>query len=181
MLYQDDALWDLATDSRLVETKRKYQDYAAQGLLQSVGPGFSLGALYDAQDQQRVGVPSLFFGFRTLAANFLWMQVEKFWHEGQMHRMLPLMQTSVALDPNFVDAYLIGAWHRAYNMTAKLSETPLELKVFDERRGVIGQRPPLECERHDRLRRRGRFGLLGGGGEGGQQGQREAAGGQGQR
>ena len=32
--------------------------------------------------------------------------------------------------PNFVDAYLLGAWHLAYNLTAKLPETPEPMKVY---------------------------------------------------
>ena len=40
-----------------------------------------------------------------------------------MHRMLPLMKTCVTLDPGFVDAYLLGAWHMAYNATASMPES----------------------------------------------------------
>jgi tetratricopeptide (TPR) repeat protein len=38
------------------------------------------------------------------------------------------MKTTVTLDPNFVDAYLVGSWHLAYNLTAKMEETPPEEK-----------------------------------------------------
>ena len=99
--------------------------YRDAGLLQSVGTQFNVAQLYGSNDQSfGVGVTSLFFGFRKLSANFLWLQVDKYWHLGQVHRMVPLMRTTVTLDPNFIDAFLLGAWHMAYNITAKLEMTP---------------------------------------------------------
>jgi len=62
--------------------------------------------------------------------------VDKFWHQGLMHRMIPLMKTCVTLDPTFVDAYLLGAWHLAYNATAKLPDTPEPLKKFNPKYGL---------------------------------------------
>jgi hypothetical protein len=79
---------------------------------------------------------NLFFGFRKIAANFIWLQVDRFYHEGLTQRMYPLMMTCVALDPHFVDAFLLGAWHLAYNATAHLTDTPEALKTCDPRYGV---------------------------------------------
>ena len=57
--------------------------------------------------------------------------MDRFWHQGMIYRMIPMMKTCVALDPNFVDAYLLGAWHLSYNATAKMDETPQALKTWD--------------------------------------------------
>src|SRR5690606_4545643 len=65
------------------------------------------------------------------AANLVWLEVDRYWHKGQMHRMLPLMKTCVTLDPEFIDAYLLGAWHMAYNATASMSDTAWELRNYD--------------------------------------------------
>lgn len=110
----------------------EFQQHLQDGRLVSAGTQFSAASLYgDPAQSAGVGLTSLFFGFRKLAANFIWLQVDKFWHEGQMHRMVPLMRTTVTLDPTFVDAYLLGAWHLAYNLTAKLPETPEPLKEWN--------------------------------------------------
>ena len=130
----DEDLYSLASASATSELRGEFISYLNDGLLQSAGSQFSTSSLY-AEDTltPNVGVSSLFFGFRKLAANFIWLQVDKFWHLGQMHRMVPLMRTCVTLDPSFVDAYLLGAWHLAYNLTAKLPDTPEGAKEFHEK------------------------------------------------
>ncbi len=84
---------------------------------------------------------NLFFGFRQLAANFIWLEVDRLWHEGTVHLMVPLMESCVLLDPHFIDAYLLGAWHVAYNVTAKLDDTPENLKVWSDEYGTcVGEK-----------------------------------------
>lgn len=131
----DDALWKMAKSPELSGLRSDFIGYLESNRLQSASPRFAASWLYPGENNQMqgVGVTSLFFGFRKVAANFLWLQVDKFWHEGQLHRMVPMMRTCVALDPSFVDAYLLGAWHLAYNITAKLEITPEELKVWSPR------------------------------------------------
>ena len=138
---EDKLIYDLVASEVARPLRVEYSKYLRDRLLQSSGTQFSTASLYDKETHvEGVGLTSLFFGFRKVAANFLWLQVDKYWHSGEMHRMLPLMRTSVALDPNFVDAYLLGAWHLAYNLTAKLPETPEPMKVYfpkyDKRLGV---------------------------------------------
>ena len=128
---EDKLIYDLVSTKDARPLRAEYLQYLGDGLLQSAGTQFQTASLYEKDTRvQGVGLTSLFFGFRKVAANFLWMQVDKYWHSGEMHRMLPLMRTSVALDPNFVDAYLLGAWHLAYNLTAKLPNTPEPMKKF---------------------------------------------------
>jgi len=47
--------------------------------------------------------------------------------------MVPLMKTCVLLDPNFIDAYLLGAWHLGYNATAAMQYTPVPLRVWSDK------------------------------------------------
>ena len=122
---EDNLVWKIATSQEARSIRDSFFEYRDAGLLQSVGTQFNVAHLYGSNDQSfGVGVTSLFFGFRKLSANFLWLQVDKYWHLGQAHRMVPLMRTTVTLDPNFIDAFLLGAWHMAYNITAKLEMTP---------------------------------------------------------
>lgn len=112
----------------------KFDGHLRENKLISVGTQFTATEMYGGEaPTQGVGLTSLFFGFRKLAANFLWLNVDTAWHAGQMHRMVPIMRTTVTLDPNFIDAYLLGAWHLAYNLTAKLPETPEALKEYNEK------------------------------------------------
>jgi len=88
-----------------------------------------------------VSIFNLFFGFRKVAANFIWLQVDRYWHMGHLYKMVPLMKTCVLLDPNFVDAYLLGAWHLGYNATAQMEFTPMPLKVWsDKYQDCLGER-----------------------------------------
>ena len=50
-----------------------------------------------------------------------------------MHRLPALMRTCVTLDPNFIDAYLLGAWHLSYNISAKIPMAPAASKIWYER------------------------------------------------
>ncbi|MDP7638737.1 MAG: hypothetical protein QGG73_03345 [Candidatus Hydrogenedentes bacterium] len=131
----DEDLWKLARAPELSEYCLEFHGYLTSNRLQSAGTQFAASALYQGEGNQvqGVGVTNLFLGFRKLAANFLWLQVDKFWHEGQTHRMIPAMKSCVMLDPSFVDAYLLGAWHLAYNVTAQLEMTPNELKKWSDR------------------------------------------------
>jgi hypothetical protein len=113
---------------------REFLQAAASDRLASIGTQFTAASMYDPEGHtEGVGLTSLFFGLRKVAANFLWLQVDSFWHSGQMHRMVPAMRACVALDPNFIDAYLVGAWHLAYNLTARLPDTPEPQKEFHPR------------------------------------------------
>lgn len=130
----DREVWELATSHDLAEERAAFQAYRdADELLYARN--------IDLANAQSSGVNlfNLFFGFRKVAANFVWMQVDQYWHMGMEHRMLPLMKTTVTLDPNFIDAYLVGAWHLAYNLTAKMEETPPEEKRWlQEHEALVG-------------------------------------------
>jgi hypothetical protein len=127
----DQDIWEFAISSEQEELKQSFLAYYRNGQILSAGTQFDTASLYNKETQaQGVGLTSLFLGFRKLSANFMWLQVDKFYHEGQLHRMVPLMRACVTLDPTFIDAYLLGSWHMAYNITAKLPETPEHKKVL---------------------------------------------------
>jgi tetratricopeptide (TPR) repeat protein len=134
---EDWRVYRLAASPAAKELREQFKSFRQEGRLQTLGTQFTTASLYEEGGQaQGVGLTSLFFGFRKLAANFLWLQVDTFWHAGEVHRLVPLMRTCVTLDPQFVDAYLVGSWHLAYNLTAKLENTPEPEKVFDPKYGA---------------------------------------------
>lgn len=132
----DDQLWAIARSPELKAVRDNFLKLVREDKL-----AFAKGIAYAEAQQSGVNVFNLFFGFRKIAANFLWLQVDRFWHQGMYWRMIPLMKTCVALDPNFVDAYLLGSWHLAYNATAKMPETPMQEKEWHPRYQVcVGEK-----------------------------------------
>lgn len=135
----DKEIWQAARSDALAEQRRNFLEYRRNEELYTLGTQFGVSDLY-ASDAN-VNIANLFFGFRKVAANFVWLQVDKFWHAGQVHRMIPSMRTTVALDPNFVDAYLLGAWHMAYNITAQLPVTPPRAREWNPKyKAWLGKR-----------------------------------------
>lgn len=122
--YEHD-LFQVAQSEALAAQRESFVGYARNSQLE-----FARNIQYAEAQASGVNIFNIFFGFRKVAANFVWLQVDRFWHMGMMHRMIPLMKTCVVLDPNFVDAYLLGSWHLAYNVTAKMPETPTSLKKW---------------------------------------------------
>jgi hypothetical protein len=130
----EDELWDLSCNPELEGVRKKFFDYRRKNQLATLGTQFGLSDMYD--QGTLVSLTNMFFGFRKMAANLVWLQVDKYFHSGSIHRMIPLMNTTVALDPNFVDAYLLGAWHLAYNVTAEMTGAPERMKTYNFRHDV---------------------------------------------
>ena len=127
---QDRLIWALASGPALKGQREDFQRYSREKRLTPVGSRFDPSAIY-AQGGASVSLSNIFFGFRKVAANFVYLQWDRYWHQGMIHRMIPIMNTCVALDPNFVDAFLLGAWHLAYNVTAHMPDTPEPLKEWN--------------------------------------------------
>ena len=132
-------VFKLASGDVLGAQRDQFLKYSSESKISSVASKFDPSAVYT--EGVNVSLANIFFGFRKVAANFLWLQVDKYWHQGLEQRMIPTMKMCVWLDPTFVDAYLLGAWHLAYNMTAKLPDTPEPLKEWNEKyQARIGQK-----------------------------------------
>jgi len=127
-----DLLFDLVRSDALHDTRKAF---LTKGREEELKLGQFEGYVSGAN------VFNLFFGFRQLAANFIWLEVDRLWHEGAVHLMVPLMESCILLDPHFIDAYLLSAWQMAYNVTAKLGDTPPHLKRWSDEYGVcVGEK-----------------------------------------
>jgi len=91
---------------RFLQLARESKVTLTEGLIEWSNPDVS------------ANVGALVLGFRKLAADMLWLKFDQYWHTGLYQRMLPIMETVVLLDPHFIEAYALGAWHFAYNVTA---------------------------------------------------------------
>lgn len=115
----DKRLWTFARSDFAKEERRVFLDLAKKQKLL-----FATDIAYAEAQAGGVNVFNLFFGFRKVAANLVWLEVDRYWHQGNVYRMQTLMRTCVALDPQFIEAYLVGAWHLSYNATAQMPDTP---------------------------------------------------------
>ena len=102
---RDIALWNLAQSTEAGPLRKELWDAHRDGRVAAFGTQLGIAGLYQDRGTQ-ISLANMFFGFRKMAANLIWLEVDRFWHKGQMHRMLPLMKTCVTLDPEFIDAYL---------------------------------------------------------------------------
>ena len=126
-----DLVFKLAAGDVLAKQREEFLEYSRDRKISSVASEFDPSAAYS--EGVNVSLANIFFGFRKVAANFIWLQVDRYWHQGMEQRMIPLMRMCTWLDPTFVDAFQLAAWHISYNMTAKLPDTPEPLKQWNEK------------------------------------------------
>ncbi|MCM8818456.1 MAG: hypothetical protein NC915_03135 [Candidatus Omnitrophica bacterium] len=55
-------------------------------------------------------------GFKGLAADLLWLNIENYWHSGQHYKMLPLFEAIAWLQPTYIVVWAVGGWHMSYNI-----------------------------------------------------------------
>jgi hypothetical protein len=78
-------------------------------------------------------------GFRTVAADLLWLKAERVWDGGDWWAMLPILDAVTQLDPHFILAWQVYGWHAAYNLHAE-SETIVDKRYWLERGITILER-----------------------------------------
>jgi len=68
-------------------------------------------------------------GFRTVAADMLWLKLERLWDGGAWWALPALLDTVTQLDPHFLLAWKVYGWHCAYNLHAE-SETVIDKRYW---------------------------------------------------
>jgi hypothetical protein len=124
----NDAIWSFAKSDATAGLRATFLDAARKSRL-----NFARNLEIADLQANQVSLFNAFFGFRKVAANLLWIQVDREWRLGQMYRIQPMLKTVTLLDPNFVKAYLIGGWHIAYNVPADIPVTAPSLLEWSER------------------------------------------------
>lgn len=145
-------VWHALRSPELAEVREQFTEYRRQDQLYTAATRVGVNDLYSDQNVT-ASLSNMFFGFRKMAANLLWLKCDQYFHSGENHLMIPTIRTVVALDPLFVDAYLIGAWHLSYNVPAKLRPTPEAQKVWsDKYQAYVGARESFIYEGVDLLK-----------------------------
>lgn len=83
------------------------------------------------QDLSLVTIGAILGGFRSVVANILWLKCDEYWHQGRVFRLVPLAKAVVLLEPHFIEAWRITAWHLAYNMSVE-APTPEKAREYIE-------------------------------------------------
>jgi tetratricopeptide (TPR) repeat protein len=119
------ALWHVVVAEMKQPTRSEFEKLARQGEL-----NLPYGAIEWSEESVGAHLGSLILGFRSAVADLLWLKVDDYWHQGRIEMMLPMMYTVVKLDPHFIDAWAVGAWHLAYN-------APVTVDSMEEKRAFI--------------------------------------------
>ena len=56
-------------------------------------------------------------GFKGLAVDLIWINLDENFHSGRWHRVLPMFYTVSRLQPHFIQNWALGAWHMAFNVS----------------------------------------------------------------
>ncbi|MBL7071241.1 MAG: hypothetical protein ISS26_03605 [Candidatus Omnitrophica bacterium] len=71
-------------------------------------------------------------GFRGLAADIMWVKIDHMWHSGRWFEVMPVLRSITWMQPHFIEAWELGAWHLAYNLYAYAGETEEAGKYIEE-------------------------------------------------
>ncbi len=119
-----DAKWRVINNPQFGRLYQQFLDLVRQSKVTLIEGGIEW-----ANPDVSANVGALVLGFRKLVADMLWLKFDEYWHRGLVQRMLPMMETVVALDPHFIEAYSLGAWHLAYNV-AMMFHTAEEKQIY---------------------------------------------------
>ncbi len=88
-------------------------------------------------------------GFRGLAADLLWLQIEDMHHQGKVHQMLPLFRAVTYLQPQYINPWVVGGWHMAYNISIRFKDTEEEQFWIDTGIEFLKEGITYNPERYD--------------------------------
>lgn len=71
-------------------------------------------------------------GFRGIAVDIIWIKIDDKWHHGKWFEIIPLLRAATWLQPHFLEAWELGAWHMAYNLYVYAKGMPDREKYIEE-------------------------------------------------
>ncbi len=71
-------------------------------------------------------------GFRGIAVDIIWIKIDDMWHHGKWFEIIPLLRAATWLQPHFLEAWELGAWHMAYNLYVYAEGMPDREKYIEE-------------------------------------------------
>ena len=71
-------------------------------------------------------------GFRGIAVDILWIKMDEMWHHGKWFEIIPLLRAITWMQPHFLEAWELGAWHLAYNLYVHAEGMPDRERYIEE-------------------------------------------------
>lgn len=76
----------------------------------------------DADRGKKIGAPepapmfgAALLGFRSVVSDLMWIESDRYFHDGRYELALGAINVAAMMDPKFVQAWALGAWHMIYN------------------------------------------------------------------
>ncbi len=87
-------------------------------------------------------------GFKGIAADLLWLNIENYWHSGQHYKMLPLLESIAWLQPHYITVWAVGGWHMSYNIFAEVRDAKQNLiKKYKEKIKKLSEKEKKNIEK----------------------------------
>ncbi len=70
-------------------------------------------------------IGALFFsGFRGMIVDLVWMRIDTLWYTCRYYKLPPLYEFVTSVQPEYIDGWVMGGWHMAYNMSLSVPKSP---------------------------------------------------------
>jgi hypothetical protein len=70
-------------------------------------------------------IGALFFsGFRGMIVDLVWIYIDELWHSSRYYKLPLLYEFVTSVQPEYIDGWVMGGWHMAYNMSLSVPSTP---------------------------------------------------------
>ena len=73
---------------------------------------------------------TILLGFKDIVVDLMWLRIDYYWDHQQQEKMFPIFRTITWLDPHFLDAWILWAWHIGYNLSASVKEPEIKEKCY---------------------------------------------------
>lgn len=106
---------------------------------------------YNAPAMTGIMVGAMLGGFREVAASMLWMRTQTLWYTGHGTKWdaLSLMRITTLLDPHWIEAWRITAWHCAYNLYVETDDEKERAKLLDLSVNILKEGISWNPDRYD--------------------------------
>ena len=94
-------------------------------------------------------------GFKGLAADLLWLNIENYWHTGQHYKMLPLFEAVAWLQPHYITVWGVGGWHMSYNIFGEVRGRESNLsKMYEKKMKQLSEKEKENLKKVIEIRNR---------------------------
>ena len=87
--------------------------------------------------------------WRSVVADFIYLEIDRLWHRGAYREMLPLMRFGTKMDPEFLELWEVTAWHIAFNLSESAQGEKERRRLIDEGLSVLDEAIQIHPNRYE--------------------------------